>query len=70
MTNTILVMSMIYLFFGAQYAAARGLAFEAVLGVVLSVVGINGTIEAIIAALIASAVVLAMRRATFLKRRV
>lgn len=70
MTNTILVMSMIYLFFGQQYAAAREIAFEAVLGVVLSVVGINGTIEAIIAALISSAVVLAMSHAHFLKRRI
>lgn len=70
MTNTILVMSMIYLFFGQQYASARGIAFEAVLGVVLSVVGINGTIEAIIAALISSAVVLAMSHAHFLRRRI
>lgn len=60
MTNTILVMSMIYLFFGHPYAAARGIAFEAVFGVVMSVVGINGTIEACVAALLAGAVCLAV----------
>ena len=42
-------MGMIYIFFGAQYAEARNIAFEAVLGVIFSVVAINGTIEAIIA---------------------
>ena len=56
MTNTILVMSMIYIFFGQQYAAARSMAFEAVFGVILSVIAINGTVEAIISAIIASAV--------------
>ena len=68
MTNTILVMGMIYLFFGPQYALARGIAFEAVLGVVLSVVGINGTIEAIIAALISSAIATAIYRSKILNR--
>lgn len=69
MTNTILVMGMIYLFFGQAYAAARSIAFEAVLGVILSVVCINGTIEAIIAALIASAVTTAMLRAHLISRK-
>lgn len=69
MTNTILVMGMIYLFFGQAYAAAKSIAFEAVLGVILSVVCINGTIEAIIAALIASAVTTAMLRARIIKQK-
>ena len=69
MTNTILVMGMIYLFFGQAYAAARNMAFEAILGVILSVVCINGTIEAIIAALIASAVTTAMLRAHLFTRK-
>lgn len=69
MTNTILVMGMIYLFFGQAYAAARSIAFEAVLGVIMSVVCINGTIEAIIAALIASAVTTAMLRAHLINRK-
>ena len=67
MTNTLLVMSMIYLFFGQAYAAARNIAYEAILGVIGSVILINGTIEAIIAALIASAVALAMMRAHLIK---
>lgn len=68
MTNTILVMSMIYIFFGHQYAAAKGLAYEAVLGVVMSVVTINGTVEAIVAALIVTAVATAMMRAHIIKK--
>lgn len=67
MTNTLLVMSMIYLFFGQAYAAARNIAYEAILGVIGSVILINGTIEAIVAALIASAVALAMMRARLIK---
>lgn len=63
MTNTILVMGMIYLFFGHAYAAAKGIAFEAVFGVILSVVCINGVIEAVVAAIIASAVATAMLHA-------
>ena len=68
MTNTILVMSMIYLFFGAAYAEARNIAFEAVIGVILSVVAINGTIEAIVAALIAAAVSTALLKSRFVRR--
>lgn len=62
MTNTILVMGMIYFFFGRQYAAAKGIAPDAVFGVILSVVAINGTLEAITAALLSSAAVSAMRK--------
>lgn len=68
LTNTVLVMGMIYLLFGQQYAAARSIAYETVLGVIVSVVCINGTIEAIIAAIIASAVTLAMQRAHLIKK--
>ena len=68
MTNTILVMGMIYIFFGAQYAEARNIAFEAVLGVIFSVVAINGTIEAIIAALISAAVSTALLKSRFTQK--
>lgn len=67
LTNTILVMGMIYLFFGHAYATARGIAFEAVFGVILSVITINGTIEAIVAAIIASAVASAVMKTNVLK---
>ncbi len=65
LTNTILVMGMIYMFFGAAYAEARNIAYEAIVGVILSVVAINGTIEAIIAALIAAAVATALWKSKF-----
>ena len=69
LTNTILVMGMIYLFFGQQYAEAKGIAFEAVIGVIMSVVCINGTIEAIIAAFIASAVAAVLLKSGFVKEK-
>ena len=68
LTNTILVMGMIYMFFGQAYAEARNIAYEAVVGVIMSVVAINGTIEALIAALIASAVATAIMKSKILKK--
>ena len=53
MTNTILVMSMIYLFFGESYAAANNVAYDALLGFILGIVGVNGVLEAITAAVLA-----------------
>ncbi len=67
MTNTILVMGLIFLFFGHEYAAAREIAYEAVLGVIMTTVAVNGTIEAIVAALITSAVVFALYKSKFIK---
>ncbi len=52
LTNTLLVMGGIYVFFGQAYAAAKGLAYEALFGVIIGIVGINGIPEAIVAALI------------------
>lgn len=69
MTNTVLVMGMIYLFFGEAYAAAKEIAFDAVIGAILSVVATNGIGEAIIAALLASAVVIAVKKAGIIKKR-
>ncbi len=63
MTNTLMVMSMIYIFFGKEWAAAKSMAYEAVLGVIGSVICINGTIEAVVAALLASAVCAVMFKA-------
>jgi uncharacterized membrane protein len=57
MTNTILVMNMIYLFFGQSYAQAREIAFSQLYTVaILPVVGINGVLEAIISAILVTAV--------------
>lgn len=50
LTNTIFVMGGIYLLYGASYAQARNLGFEALFGVIMGVVAINGVPEAILAA--------------------
>lgn len=52
LTNTILVMSGIYIFFGQQYAAAKEVAFEALFGIIMGIIGMNGIPEAIVAAVI------------------
>lgn len=52
MTNTILVMGMIYLFFGESYAKAKEISYDALLGVILGVIGVNGVLEAITAAVL------------------
>lgn len=56
LTNTIFVMSFIYLFFGQAYAAAKELAFEALFGVIMGIVGMNGIPEAIVAGVFVTAV--------------
>lgn len=63
MTNTLLVMSMIYFFFGKEWAAAKDVAYEAVLGIISSVILINGTVEAVIAAVLSSAVCMVLFKA-------
>lgn len=56
MTNTILVMGGIYIFFGQAYAAAREVAFDALFKVIMGIVLVNGIPEAIIGAVIVGAV--------------
>lgn len=56
LTNTILVMGGIYMFFGQPYAAAKELAFEALFGIILGIVGMNGIPEAIVAAIVVSTI--------------
>jgi len=55
-TNTILVMGGIWLLFGEGYAAAKGMAVNALGGVIGSVVLINGVPEAIVAAILTAAI--------------
>lgn len=52
MTNTILVMSMIYIFFGESYASANGISYDALLGFIMVIVGVNGVLEALTAAVL------------------
>lgn len=56
LTNTILVMSLIFVFFKDAYAAANGVAANAVYGFILSIIGINGIPEAIVASIIVAVV--------------
>ncbi len=63
MTNTLLVMNLIYLLFGQQWAAAQGKASEFLYGIILSVIGVNGVPEAIVAALLTMLVGGALLRA-------
>lgn len=56
MTNTLLVMNLIYLCFGEEYAAAKKMAFEALYGSILIIIGTNGVPEAIVAAVLVAAI--------------
>lgn len=49
LTNTLLVMNLIFLFFREGYASANEIASNAVYGFILSIIGINGVPEAIVA---------------------
>ncbi len=52
LTNTLLVMNLIYVFFKDAYASANSVASDAVYAFILSIIGINGIPEAIVAAII------------------
>lgn len=62
LTNTILVLGGIYLFFGRAYAAANKIAYEALFGAMMAVVGSNGLPEMAVAAVITFAVCLPVRK--------
>ncbi|MEG1972368.1 MAG: ECF transporter S component [Oscillospiraceae bacterium] len=51
MTNTLLVMNMIYLFFGKSYAAAKNITVG-LYDVILGVICVNGALEAVVAAVL------------------
>lgn len=63
-TNTVLVLGGIYLFFGAQYAQVAGVAYQALLGVLFGVVTTNGIAEAILGAICCLVVCKAVAPAT------
>lgn len=52
LTNTLLVMHLIYLLFAGDYAAARGISVDALYMVILTIIGANGVPEAIVAAVL------------------
>lgn len=56
LTNTLLVMNGIYFLFGSSYANAKGIATDALYGVILGVIGTQGVPEAIVAAVLTVAI--------------
>lgn len=52
MVNTLLVMNFIFLFFREGYAQANAVSSQAVYGFILSIIGINGVPEAIVAGIL------------------
>lgn len=52
LTNTVLVLGLIYIFFGASYAAAVNVSFEALIGILMGVVFTNGIAEAVVGCII------------------
>lgn len=56
LTNTLLVMNFIYFLFGSDYAAAREIPFQTLYGVILGIIGTNGVAEAIVAAILVTAI--------------
>ena len=61
-TNTLFVMSGIFLLYKDAYAQAMGVAGDAVLDVILGVVAFNGVVEAVVAAIIVTGVGLVLTR--------
>lgn len=56
LTNTILVMGGIYVFFGNAYAQATGRSVEKLFMAIMTIIGINGVPEAIVGAIVVSAI--------------
>ena len=63
LTNTGLVMSSIYFLLRPEFAAAKNVTMEAVLGLVMTVVTTSGVAEAIAAAVLVAAVCKALEKA-------
>lgn len=56
LTNTLLVMNGIYFLFGTSYASVKGIAIDALYGVILGVIGTQGIPEAVVAAVLTAAI--------------
>lgn len=56
LTNTLLVMNGIYFLFGSSYSEAKGIAANALYGLILSVIGTQGVPEAIIAGILVTSI--------------
>ncbi|MCM1046949.1 MAG: ECF transporter S component [Clostridiales bacterium] len=60
LTNTLLVMNLIYFCFREEFAAAQNIALEAVYDVILGIIAANGIPEAIVAVVLGTAVSMAL----------
>lgn len=56
LTNTLLVMNLIFVFFREAYASANGVPADVVYRFILGIIGLNGVPEAVVAAVIVAAV--------------
>ena len=61
-TNTLLVMNLIYFCFRDEFATAKSIAIEAVYSAILGIIAANGIPEAIVAAVLGTAVCAALLR--------
>ena len=55
-TNTLLVMNLIYFCFSEQFAAAKAIALSAVYNAIVAIIFANGVPEAIVAAILVTAI--------------
>lgn len=62
LTNTILVLGGVYLFYGKPYAELLGISLNALLGVFIATISLNGVLEALFAVLVAAALVKPLER--------
>jgi len=64
MTNTVCVMGSIYFLLGQEYAQARNVAMEALMGLIMGTVTLNGIPEALAAMVLVTAIGMALLRFT------
>ena len=63
LTNTVLVLGGIYLFFGQSYASAMNVAYDALIGIMLTIVATNGVAEIVLAILVSLPICKALQHA-------
>lgn len=62
LTNTLFVMNLIYFCFCEEFAMAKQIAIDTVYGVILGIIAANGIPEAIVAAVLSTAICKALKR--------
>lgn len=68
LTNTLLVMNLIYVLFGESYAAVQNVSVKSLYGVILSVILVNGIPEAIVAVCVVTLVTRTLLHIKFVRR--